>query len=158
MVPRELRRTRLVIILCIVLVAVAMLGVSGLMPETGDAQEKKRPFVVADGGDVIEATEAGGAVTFRFYFEDDASYDRVRTEGNSLIVRPINATEPIWSVEARSRSSAAREITYGTIPRGFVQRVPTDGVIPPKLEAGVTYVVTGRARQSAAGIFTYRGL
>jgi hypothetical protein len=139
-----------------VTLTVMLYGVLMMTDEHAQAQ-RSDSSVIVDMADEIVILEVDGIVQFRFYTRDAEFNERVPTDATALTVRPEDSTKPVWEIQARSPSSAARQISYGVVPAGFLQKQPPSANEAPKLEHGRRYIATGMARHVAAGFFIYGG-
>src|SRR5262245_9058766 len=128
------------------LAAAIGLALGLLVSGHGEGQTNGRPVE-------IRVTERLGVVKFRFYREEPPGTNRiVQVTAHQLMVVPQDGSAA-WMITA-PRTSGALEITYGDLPTGFQQRVPTDEFAPP-LQPDTTYTVSA-ILQAGVGSTTFR--
>lgn len=77
---------------------------------------------------------------------------KVKTDGTLYFVRIVKYPAPeseivpseagLWQIELAKNTIVYYypEITYGVVPKGFIQKIPKDGSAPPPLKEGEEYV------------------
>lgn len=104
--------------------------------------------------------EEAGKVVFNFFAQQGcgANYKVVPDERVSSIIVTNIYREEVWKLEvADVAAPRVSTVTYGIVPKGFVQAVPKLGK-PPRLERNEEYYVAVLGQGRGAAAFVYRGV
>ena len=94
--------------------------------------------------EIVVLQPSPGEVRFQFYVDTGCGLSAPqcgRKPWGPRFLSVLEAGMVIWRIED-PRAIGADEITYGKLPVGFIQHVPTEGEAPP-LTLGQTYTVYG---------------
>jgi len=107
----------------------------------------------------IEVQQSEGQVHFRFYWRDEKGKPpkRLPVDAWNIAVYMPGGTPTIWEIISPRNGQRTTQATYGLVPQGFQQTVPTEGAAPP-LEVNRQYYVgvSGEGGIGSAS-FTYTG-
>jgi len=101
----------------------------------------------------VDVREVEGGIAFEFFREEGWLWfkRRVPNEIFELSVHMKGGVPQLWVIESPVLRRVT--VTYGSVPAGFVQKIPHTGK-PPMLEAGTTYYVSARGGGIGARAFT----
>ena len=72
-----------------------------------------------------------------------------------VVVKGDTPKDIVWRVDSESPVIGVRQVTYGVIPPGFVQLVPSNNSPPENLISGQKYSVSGTGDGMAVNAFVY---
>jgi hypothetical protein len=102
----------------------------------------------------IQVRQELDALRFQFFQDIDG-----KTVEHGIFTLQVYRFSPgettLWKIIASNPNIAAKEVTYGRLPYGFLQQFPTKG-LPPPLEDGMKYEVSVRGGGSGHVSFVYK--
>lgn len=101
----------------------------------------------------IEVRQQGKRVQFEVFWVDVDGNRMVPLQAYRLVVRPTDQDKYIWDVVGQDYAETQR-ITYGIVPKGFVQKVPLYGQ-PPALVPGAKYEVYAHTRDAGSPLTSF---
>jgi hypothetical protein len=104
----------------------------------------------------VIAYEVDGIPRFEFFDVTHLRAEEKRPIGvKYLSVYETGVDQPLWHVVSADQSIAGT-ITYGVVPRGFMQHVPRSGA-PPELKKNGEYCVSSQGFMPGGTCFVFRG-
>jgi hypothetical protein len=126
---------------CRVLIPLVLSACCALWLAVVDAAHSAESVVAGLGLFEVKVIQRDGEVTFEFYrFKRGGEpHPRIPLKISGLNVYPFQGgNQPLWHIFANDWQTES--VTYGTLPRFFLQQIPTAGS-PPPLEKGQPYIV-----------------
>ena len=104
----------------------------------------------------IDVKQKDGNVRFEFYHSSGSEQTGRRTphEDVHIIAIHLRGNSAFWQVMAKPGIKGIQNLTYGTVPPGFVQVVPKIG-LAPALEESVDYYVSATGGGRGISVFQY---
>ncbi len=121
-------------------------------------QITERNFSLVNPSTTIKVEQVGPDIHFHFWFAQDFGADKKDTPNNKIgqVVVLDGIGQEIWRIEAPPDYYGSATVTYGIVPRNFIQLTPKQGN-PRRLEINENYYVRAQWPAGAAS-FVYQEL
>jgi len=143
----------------VILLGIILIPGIGLGPISSIAGEKDspKPFSLTIPRVDILVQQAGGAVRFEFFLEEnrDGIQNKIRNDKITTVV-VLKDGQEMWKIEASADRQGVSTVTYGIVPSGFVQTLPKVNSVPP-LEKNEEYYVRVDGWYWGGEYFVYLG-